>query len=486
MKPLSHQLKSVTRFFSFALALHSIPAFSSTTGQIQLDPGRTREISLGRAPRSLLVSDPNVLDVERVGLTNQVRLIPRGKGISTLTVDFPSGKQSHYTIQVGSGYAGADAGGTKNLSLSQSAGIRIGRDIARIPGLESFVEEGKIVVTGQISSIESFHSLSRMVQSRSGMVIPSFTISQDIEARVADAVTKDLALLGEQHLRIVSRNGVVVLHGTPTSEEGRTRAIGLAKNVFPTLIDATSQDAGEGAMLQINVRFIEVGRSGRSKFGISLPGSNAAIGASITFPALDTAQLQIAPLAAFFSAVKENSNAREIATPVLLTRNGEKASFLAGGEVPIVIENSGTSGAPQVQFKPYGIIFSATPRTQTDGTIWMSIDAEFSSIDESISYKGVPGFLSRKVNTQVALVSGNAAILTGLVTSRDAKQVEKFPILGSIPILGELFKSRSFKDEASELWIAIWTTQSPLTQLPEETLAPYQKAAPDVRGSILD
>jgi pilus assembly protein CpaC len=478
-------VKSLILIFQLGLS-----ALAAPLNQIQLDPGRSREIDLGRAPRSLMVSDPNILDVERVGLTNQIRLVPRGRGAATVVVEYPSGKQSTYMVQVGSSSASPELTGNKSILLSQSAGMRVGRELARIPGIDTFVEEGKVVATGHITSIEAFNTISRLLQSRAGLVTPSFSLAPEIEARAADSLSKDLAILGEQRLRLVLRSGVVVLHGTPTSEEGRIRSLALARNVFPSTIDATTADSGDNTLLQINVRFIEVGKSARSKFGTSLPGGQAPMSATASFPSLDATQIQIAPLTAFFSALKENNDAREIATPILLTRSGEKASFLAGGEIPIVIgTNPGShsdGSVQQVQFKPYGIIFSATPRMQNDGSIWIGIDAEFSSIDESINYQGVPGFLSRKVNTQISLINGNAAILTGLVKSRDAKHVEKFPILGSIPIVGELFKSRRFQDEASELWIAVWTSPSPATQRPEETLAPFEKAAPSVRGSLFD
>jgi pilus assembly protein CpaC len=140
----------------------------------------------------------------------------------------------------------------------------------------------------------------------------------------------------------------------------------------------------------------------------------------------------------------------------VITRSGEKASFLAGGEVPVVSSiGNNVSSSPSVTFKPFGILFNVTPQAQLDGSIWLKLDLEVSQVSEALSYQNIPGFTTRKVSTNIILKEGNTAVLSGLVHNKDLKQVEKFPLLGSLPILGELFKSRKFQNQDTELWVAV-------------------------------
>jgi pilus assembly protein CpaC len=162
-------------------------------------------------------------------------------------------------------------------------------------------------------------------------------------------------------------------------------------------------------------------------------------------------------------AIQQRSFSRNIAQPVVITRSGEKATFLAGGEVPIVAAASATTNANQsatVTYKPFGILFNVTPVLQNDGSIWLKLELEVSDVSEYLSFQNVPGFVSRKINTNIILKDNNYALLSGLVQSKNSKNVDRFPILSNIPIIGEIFKSRRFKDDDSELWIAVSAMRS--------------------------
>ena len=478
---------SVLMAFLFSTLLTLNVAIAGEAPSIRIDPGKNRDIDLGRAPQSILLANPDIASVERVGLTNKVRISPHARGSTALHVQYPDGRETTYPIQVGSN---TDSEFGRAFPISQSSGLRVAREISKISGLESFVEDGHIVVTGRITSLEQFLALQRIVHSHPDSIKPTVDVPRDTELYVADALTNQLKLLGESSLRVLITNGSIALHGTPSSEAGRQRARTLLQNMFPGFVDAMESDSGDNALLQVNVRFLEVGKSERLKFGTQLSGGGTPFGAIASFPSLQEPHFQIAPIGALFSALNEHSGAREIATPTILTRSGEKASFLAGGEIPLVagrnFGNEAKVAVDKIEFKPYGILFNAIPKLKPDGNVWLSIEAEFSHIDESVNYGGVPGFLSRKVSTQISLSPGSAAILSGLVKARDLKKVEKLPFIGSIPILGELFKSRNFQDENSELWIAVWAQTNPQQKKVEETDTPYKQFKEHTQGNILD
>ena len=148
-----------------------------------------------------------------------------------------------------------------------------------------------------------------------------------------------------------------------------------------------------------------------------------------------------------------NGDARLLAEPTLTCINGGHADFLVGGEVPIPVQNQ--DGALNVIFKQFGIILNVEPRANELGLIRTKVGVEVSSVDKAISVLGIPGFATRKTNTEMNVQSGETMIVAGLFSSEDAKTVVKVPGLGSIPVLGELFKSRQFRRGESELVVLV-------------------------------
>ncbi len=148
-----------------------------------------------------------------------------------------------------------------------------------------------------------------------------------------------------------------------------------------------------------------------------------------------------------------NGDARLLAEPTLTCINGGEADFLVGGEVPIPVQNQ--DGALNVIFKQFGIILNIAPRANDVGLIRTKVGVEVSSVDKAISVLGIPGFATRKTNTEMNVQSGETMIVAGLFNTEDAKTVVKVPGLGSVPILGELFKSRQFRRGETELVVLV-------------------------------
>jgi pilus assembly protein CpaC len=148
-----------------------------------------------------------------------------------------------------------------------------------------------------------------------------------------------------------------------------------------------------------------------------------------------------------------NGDARLLAEPTLSCINGGQADFLVGGEVPIPVQNQ--DGALNVLFKQFGIILNVEPQANDAGLIRTKVGVEVSSVDKAISVLGIPGFATRKTNTEMNVQSGETMVVAGLFSSEDAKTVVKVPGLGEIPILGELFKSRQFRRGETELVVLV-------------------------------
>ncbi len=150
-----------------------------------------------------------------------------------------------------------------------------------------------------------------------------------------------------------------------------------------------------------------------------------------------------------------SGNAVILAEPRLATRSGGEAKFLAGGEFPIEISNiNGTT----IEFKEFGVKLNVSPEVDQKNNIRASVMTEVSAIDNSVTVNNVPGLLTRRTETQVSMRSAETLVISGLINQELSKDVSKVKFLGDIPILGALFRSKSFRDRKTELVIFVTPT----------------------------
>lgn len=146
-----------------------------------------------------------------------------------------------------------------------------------------------------------------------------------------------------------------------------------------------------------------------------------------------------------------------LAEPSLTALSGETASFLAGGEFPIPTA-SGLNGT-SVEFKQYGVSLAFTPTVLSDGRISMRVRPEVSELSDAgaIQLNGfsVPSLTTRRAETTVELGSGQSFMIGGLLRNTNGNSTDKAPLIGSLPIIGALFRSNSFKRNETELVIVV-------------------------------
>ena len=141
-----------------------------------------------------------------------------------------------------------------------------------------------------------------------------------------------------------------------------------------------------------------------------------------------------------------------LAEPQLSTRNGAKASFLAGGEFPYIVS---TINGPSVFFKPYGVKLDILPRVGRNGVIRATVEYEVSSIDDSIKTAAGPALRTRKTSTEFNVKSGETIVLAGLLQREDSTNIDKLPFIGDVPILGALFRSKRYQNKETELVVFV-------------------------------
>jgi Flp pilus assembly secretin CpaC len=156
-------------------------------------------------------------------------------------------------------------------------------------------------------------------------------------------------------------------------------------------------------------------------------------------------------------AMVQTNKARVLSEPNLLVNDGEEATILIGGEIPIpVVDNNAIS----IVYKQYGVNLKIKPAITPDGSkIILRVEPEVSSLDYSsgvvISGFTIPGMRTRRAATQVTMDDGSLLAIGGLIQNDQSKVISKIPLLGDLPIIGQFFRHSNVKNNRSELLILV-------------------------------
>ena len=184
-------------------------------------------------------------------------------------------------------------------------------------------------------------------------------------------------------------------------------------------------------------------------------GSSPAISLFAGFP---NANLEI-----FFQALAENQYMRILANPTLVALSGEEADFLAGGEFPIPVVQSGGAGggnnAITIQYKEFGVLLTFRPTVLGDGRIRLTARQEVSALSDVgalvISGFVVPALTTRRAEATLELNSGQSFAMAGLLQNIDSAVSSRIPGLGDLPVIGPLFRSVRYKNNETDLVILV-------------------------------
>ncbi|MGQ9688193.1 MAG: type II and III secretion system protein family protein [Desulfobaccales bacterium] len=161
----------------------------------------------------------------------------------------------------------------------------------------------------------------------------------------------------------------------------------------------------------------------------------------------------------FFDALKTQGLGRILAEPNLVTTSGQEASFLAGGEFPIPVPQQFQTIT--IEYKKFGVGLNFTPTVLDNDMMAMKVSPEVSELDftQGVAFTAagyvVPGLRVRRLSTHVEVKDGQTFALAGLLSDSHRNLINKFPVLGSIPILGTLFRSSEFQKQETELVVLV-------------------------------
>ena len=304
-----------------------------------------------------------------------------------------------------------------------------------------------------------------------------------IAAKEVQALLQDVA-----GLKVRTVGDKVVLSGRV--DMSNENAINTVKGAYPQIMDLTQKtdpkeydalELPQNKMVYMNVKITEFNKNYIETLGINWDNPVSGPAAAIAFDPVNNDIFRITPATPSFGDLLPNSagkplgyfgiameissrinfavnsgNAVILAEPRLATRSGGEANFLAGGEIPLKVTNA--LGSSNVEFKEFGISMHIKPEVDKDNNIRANVSPEVSAVDNSVAIDGIPGFLTRKTSADVSMRSGETLVISGLINQQASKDISRLKYLSDIPILGELFKSKTFRDNKSELVIFVTPT----------------------------
>jgi pilus assembly protein CpaC len=162
----------------------------------------------------------------------------------------------------------------------------------------------------------------------------------------------------------------------------------------------------------------------------------------------------------FIHALQTQGALRALAEPNLIAMDGQQASFLAGGEFPVpIVQSGGERSTVSIIFKEYGVRLNFKPTIIDEDHIRLELEPEVSTIDFSngVKFDGfvIPALRTRRAKTGVELRDGQSFALAGLLDNNETQTISQVPGLANIPILGNLFKSKQFQKQETELMFIV-------------------------------
>jgi len=376
------------------------------------------------------------------------------------------------------------------LTIGRSVVLDRSADVARISISNPEVVDAVAVTSREILvNAKSAGLSSLIIWSRAGeRNMYAVTVERDLEP--IRLLLKE-TFPGED-IDVRSDRDSLALVGHATTQAVADRAVALVAPVVKTVVN-NLQVVPPGADKQIllRVKFAEIDRNVANSFGVNLlstgalntpgrittgqfaAGNPSAVqgvipghptGTSTSFSLSDALNIfAFRPdlnLGAIIRDLETQGLLQILAEPNLVTTNGKEASFLVGGEFPVpVVQGGQNAGSITVQFREFGIRLTFLPQVTAHNTIKLHVKPEVSTIDlaNGVVFSGftIPALATRRMETDIELGEGQSFVIAGLLDDRVTENLSKVPGLSHIPILGELFKSRSVTKTKTELLVMV-------------------------------
>jgi len=422
----------------------------------------------------------------------------------------------------------ADIGHPVSLIVGKGELIQFGNDLIKVVVAEPKIADAVVVSPRDVMVTAKSVGHTTLVIWETGSSparyeITVVTDTSELDHMHATLAAELKAALPDASVQFSGNAETLVLTGKAASGDQSKRAEAIASAHAKKVVNmVTVPPPAEPRQIMLSVKFASVDRTALSQLGFNLFSKNGVtIGSTSTqqftgplfsqlnnggAPAINVSN----PLNLFLfrpdlgigltlQALLQQNLAQILAEPNLIVVEGSEASFLAGGQFPyptITSTPTGSGIAPVVtiQFKKYGVQLNFTPTITSSGAINLKVKPEVSTLDytNAVTVDGfqIPALSSRSAETEVNLRDGESFAIAGLIDNRVTQILSKVPGLGDIPILGQLFRSRSTEKTSTELVVVVtphFVKPLPSNEKPKlpDIIVPYlptveeQKAAKD-------
>jgi len=288
------------------------------------------------------------------------------------------------------------------------------------------------------------------------------------------------ALFPKDDIRLSQANGSVVISGSVSDPRIAAQTESVIQAAGFKTVNLLASPVKDTTQVQLLVRVAEVSRNRMRELGTSYayqgsPGvggyvnsgsgpstvgdvaggiMSGTLGSSLNLFIMGGNTLSM------LRALQQSGALRALAEPNLIAMDGQQASFLAGGEYPVpIVQGNGERSTVTIVFKEYGVRLNFKPTIIDEDHIRLELEPEVSTLDfaNGVKFDGflIPGLRTRRAKTGVELRDGQSFALAGLLDNSETQTLSKVPGLGNIPILGNLFKSKQFQKNETELMFIV-------------------------------
>lgn len=400
-----------------------------------------------------------------------------------------------FTSVLGSLVLSAQITASRDLSLTAGKGelLQFPREITRVVVSEPKIADALVVSPTEVMVNGKAPGKTTLILWEIGAAPIRYDVTVSADVSSFTAFQKELsAALPEASITATGNEETIVLTGSVKDSEQAKRAAALASTRARNVVNLLETPAAsDPRQILLQVRFASVDRVGLSELGFNYFSTNdKGVGTLNTqqFQTPRFSQLQFengqarSPtvnfadllnlfvfrpdlnIGATIRALESRNLLQILAEPNLIAIEGSEASFLAGGQFPFpTLQATTTGGAVSpvvtVQFKPFGIQLHFRPTVTGSGAIHLKVRPEVSALDfgNAVTLQGflIPAVSTRSADTEVVLRDGESFAIAGLIDNRVVQVLSRVRGLGDIPVLGNLFRSRSTRKSTDELLVVI-------------------------------
>jgi pilus assembly protein CpaC len=374
-----------------------------------------------------------------------------------------------------------------NVLVGQSRVINFDRPVGRFSVSNPEIAEAVLVTPDQVLvNGKAFGQVNFIAWEQSGGDFIVFDVFVRANLSLIDSQIR--ALFPKDDIRLSQANGSVVISGSVADPKTAAQVDSVVQAAGFKTVNMLASPVKNVAQVQLQVRVAEVNRTKMRDYTtsfMSIPqggtagyvnsgGGPSQLQSATTSPVSTALDAILSPAlniflfnrqintSAMLRVLRTQGAFRELAEPNLIAMDGQQASFLAGGEFPVPILQTGGSGdnaAVTVLFKEYGVRLTFKPTIIDEDHIRLELEPEVSTIDfaNGVKFSGfvIPGLKTRRAKTGVELRDGQSFALAGLLDNSETRSLSRIPVVSDIPVLGALFKSKSYQKQETELMFLV-------------------------------